>query len=128
MIDFNTLIKAAIDEGMTKEDLADQFTDALNEAVDKKTEFLDNLNAKTELNDFDYDTAYAMITVCAADDNLEWNYDEVKSFYDGVKNYVESGIKAINDVKDGKSPLDILCDSLKEMDIDKVIEDFVKSL
>lgn len=132
MIDFEALINSALADGYDKEDLAAMFTDALNttkEETDDWESWFRNMYAST---DNEVEEAYVSLVEAIANEHKDWTTEDLQDVYNNIENNVETIIKVTEGFKDGKSPVSMLVENIKDtcskFDVEKIIGEFLENL
>lgn len=122
-MDFNDMIYEALRSGLSEEDIAKKFSDALNaikQEKEVKTERDKVINALREsvecsvaLEEFSLDDAAAVAVLAVISDHPDWTIDDINRFMESV----EESIKAIADLigKDFNSMVNVMKNKVNDL-------------
>lgn len=121
MIDFDKIIRAAMDEGASVDDLAKQFSDALNEAnkPSPRDEFIETIekrfNEAIKKQHMSVSDMVDGLTLCIAQEYPKWDVEAIEAFYDATSRSVKDNAKLVDCVATGGSILDTIGSLIGEM-------------
>ena len=141
MINYNELITLARNEGKSLEDIAKEFSNALNEA--SKSSPREDYMAELEdtfvsavMNEHIYlEAAIAGVVLCVAEEHPNWDVDIIKSFEASLTDSVETNTRLtdcyVNDGNLGETMLDLIKEALgkkRDKSDDEKLSEFFKGL
>lgn len=141
MINYEELINLARNEGKSLEDIAKEFSNALNEASksnpreDYLYELEETFVSAVHNEHINLDAAIAGVVLCVAEKHPNWDVDVIKSFETSVADSIETNIRLtdcyVNDGNLGETMLDLIKDALgkkRDKSDDEKLSEFFKGL
>lgn len=141
MINYNELITLARNEGKSLEDIAKEFSNALNEASksspreDYMTKLEDTFVSAVMNEHIHLEAAIAGVVLCVAEEHPNWDVDIIKSFEANLTDSIETNTRLtdcyVNNGNLGETMLDLIKEALgkkRDKSDDEKLSEFFKGL